>query len=72
VHCAHELEAARFEIDGGGSVVKGFNERKSVCALVDGPVGEVDAESLGPRRTIVLFVKQVHLQNVGAAVNICQ
>lgn len=68
MHCAQELEAARLDMDDGGSAVNGFRERKKDCALVEEPPGDGDAESLGPRRTIVLFVKQVHLQKVGAAI----
>jgi hypothetical protein len=59
-----ELEAARFAIEEGGSLVKGFKERRNDCALED---GLAEVESLGPSRTIVLLVKQVHLQNVGTA-----
>lgn len=67
VHWVQEAEAARLERDGWW-VVNGFRERRKFEGLVDESGLPAD-ESLGPRRTMVLLLKQVHLQNVGAAVS---
>jgi hypothetical protein len=68
VHCVQEDEAARADSAGGGCDVKGFRDRsRSDCEPILVVVEEAPAESLGPKRTIVLLVKHVHLQNVGTA-----
>jgi hypothetical protein len=75
VHWAHDVEAARFSRLGSSSVVKGLRDRRKRDREDGGDVGGGDTglepggvESLGPRRTMVLLAKQVHLQNVGTAV----
>jgi hypothetical protein len=63
-------EAAR-GASAGVCVVKGFRDRRKSWDAGEVP-GLVDAESFGPRRTMVLLVKQVHLQNEGGAGGVSQ
>ena len=77
MHCAHDADAARADtwwvLGEGSSVVKGLSERRNRLLASGGGLaweGVLSEASLGPRGTMVLFLKQVHLQNVGA-VAIC-
>lgn len=64
VHCEQEEEAAR--------LLRSKEEEEEVSRLEGGALpGGSPSACWGPRATMVLFLKQVHLQNVGAALEGC-
>jgi hypothetical protein len=70
LHCEHEEEAARgrcWEM-GDSEEEEVFEEEVDVSFGGGGGCGgDGGGAWLGPRGIMVLFLKQVHLQNVGAA-----
>ncbi len=67
MHCAHDELAARPAMDDcslDGGCAPG---ELSLLLSGGGEGGEDESPCWGPRGMMVLFVKQVHLQNVGAA-----